>query len=654
MPLVWAFVAGIALAPGAAGQTPAAAPPPQDSQVLRVSVDLVQIDATVTDARGRHVTDLTADDFEVLQDGRPQKLSTFAFVTAESPEAGESRAARSPGAPAPGQAQRTLAIVVDDLGLSIGTVARVRTALRRFIDEQIRPGDLVAILRTGTGIGALQGFTTDRRALHAAADRVRYNFRSRTMSVQAPNSPEAFLDEVFTAGTLGAVHHVVRGMAELPGRKSLVLVSDGFSLRDGDARFGRLLSAVGTVVDAANRASVVVHTMHASGLSAEGYGASEHRPNYTRSRGVVRAAQEGLGVLAEDTGGLFIRDQNDLNDGLARVLEDARGYYLLGYVPDRESFSATKPRFHALTVRVKRPGLRVRSRRGFVAPPGGAPVTAPGDRMLHALLSPFAGGGIRLRLSSFFGVVEKTGPVMQSYMHVDVRDLTFDEGPDGTRTAQIETLAMSFGDNGEPADRDERRYTVTLAPDRYQRALERGFVYALRMPVKQPGPYQLRIALRDVKSDRIGSASTFVEVPDIRKGHLTLSGVLVQGVPAAGGVAGAEPEQDPNATVAVRSFRGGSVVSYVCYVYNARRGERGQTRLESEVRLLRDGVEVFRGAARAGPASADNPDEIVAAGVLQLGARTRPGSYLLEITVTDRLAKRGARATQTIDFEVVD
>ncbi|MFM9709646.1 hypothetical protein, partial [Streptomyces galilaeus] len=88
----------------------------------------------------------------------------------------------------------------------------------------------------------------------------------------------------------------------------------------------------------------------------------------------------------------------------------------------------------------------------------------------------FAGGDIRLRLSSFFGQAADVGPVVQSVMHVDPRDLAFTEAPDGSRVAQLEILAMTFGDNGDVADQQSRKYTVRLAADRYARALESGFV----------------------------------------------------------------------------------------------------------------------------------------------------------------------------------
>jgi VWFA-related protein len=636
--------------------------PAQPAPTIRVGVDLVRIDATVTDERGRHVPDLSIRDFEVLQDGRRQAITTFAYVAGDSPAFTDS-GARSPGIARTASAdhvRRTIAIVVDDLGLSFESTYRVREMLRKFVDKEVQPGDLVAILRTGAGMGALQQFTTDPRMLHAAVEHVRWNMMARVASFQAVDALDAFRNEVFTAGTLGAIQYIVRGVSELPGRKSVVVLSDGFRLTDADDSYGRVMGSLRSLVDSANRAGVVIYTIDTRGLVTAGAAAEDGSPDSSNARLVdLQATQDGLDVLAADTGGLFLRNTNDLEGALRRTLEDQRGYYLIGYVPDGATFSGQTPRFHSLRVRVTRRGLRVRSRRGFFGRPDEArqPATAV-NRMMSAVTSPFSAGDIRLRLSSFFGQVEKVGPVVQSYMHVDARDLQFSDETDGSRSAQIELLAVTFGDNGEVADQKGQRYTVRLSPERYTKALQSGFVYTLRVPVKRPGPYQLRIAFRDVKSDRLGSATQFIEVPDVKKGRLTLFSLIVEAMaydrPAVASDAtkdGVE-DVDPLASVALRTFRQGTAVSYGCYIYNARISSSGQPQLESEIRLYRDGTEVLRTGPRA-VALTHTAQEVSAGGVLKLGQEMTPGNYVLEVEVTDRLAKKHSRATQTVDFDVI-
>ena len=157
----------------------------REAPPFRVGVDAVRIDAVVTDRNGRIVSDLTADDFEVRQDGNRQTVTFAQFmpvlVSAARPPSGTpsgsiAEATAVPSAP-PKRAdiQRTLAIVVDDLGLSVESVQNTRRALHAFVERELQPTDLVALVRTGGSTGTLQAFTTDRRVLHAAIDGLRWN-----------------------------------------------------------------------------------------------------------------------------------------------------------------------------------------------------------------------------------------------------------------------------------------------------------------------------------------------------------------------------------------------------------------------------------------------------------------------------------------------
>ena len=227
----------IAVSTLASAQTPSV----PDGPVIRIDVNLVQVDAVVTDAKGHPVRDLTADDFEILQDGRARSITNFAWVQTAS---GSRTALQSDHSPTsaeaeltprlkPGDVKRTIALVVDDLGLSFENTARIREALKKFVDLDMQPGDLVAILRTGAGLGALQQFTADKRLLHAAIDRVRYNatgrvgissFEPLTATPRGGSREERLLlkqskdaearageerNRMFTVGTLGAVSYVV-------------------------------------------------------------------------------------------------------------------------------------------------------------------------------------------------------------------------------------------------------------------------------------------------------------------------------------------------------------------------------------------------------------------------------------------------------------
>jgi VWFA-related protein len=159
-------------------------PVPEKEEVVRISITLVQVDAVVTDQQGKQVTNLNPSDFDIYEDGRRQHITNFSYVAAQpdSPPPPKTEARSKATAPIgpptrlrPDQVRRTVALVVDDLGLSFESTAGVRAALKKFVDEQMQAGDLVAIIRTGAGMGALQQFTSDKRQLYAAIERVRWN-----------------------------------------------------------------------------------------------------------------------------------------------------------------------------------------------------------------------------------------------------------------------------------------------------------------------------------------------------------------------------------------------------------------------------------------------------------------------------------------------
>ena len=222
---------------------------------------------------------------------------------------------------APEQVARTIAIVVDDLGLSFRSMFDTRNAIHKYIDTQIEPGDLVAIIRTAGGIGALQQFTTDKRLLHLAADRLQWDFRSRQgLGVIGPgeaigreaavNSADWLQNSLASVGSLAALEFIAQGAAELPGRKCIVFFSEGFNQIFNDRQEGsqRIWAAMARMLARANAAGVVINTVDARGLVALGvtgpqFANSDFRtrdgfrdPNITRIEGTSDAGS-GNGYL---------------------------------------------------------------------------------------------------------------------------------------------------------------------------------------------------------------------------------------------------------------------------------------------------------------------------------------------------------------------
>ena len=289
------------------------------------------------------------------------------------------------------------------------------------------------------------------------------------------------------------------------------------------------------------------------------------------------------------------------------------------------------------------------------------------QQLLAALTSPFASGGLDLRLTSVFLNDTTYGSFVRSFIHVTGESLTFSNEADGTRKATVDVAAVTFDDSGLIVDQRFRTETVAVRGDDYKAVLRDGLTFGINLPVKKPGAFQLRIAVRDAATARVGSANQFISVPDLGKNRLTLSGLYVAGnrsqqstnashnVASASGADAAKElaELDSQAGPAVRRFRRGMVIDYGCEVYNTRiDNATGRAQLTMQVRLFRDNQQVFA-SSNLNVAGQPAAKRVVAMGHLQLGQNLTPGDYILQVIVTDVSGKNKQRvASQWIPFEI--
>jgi VWFA-related protein len=687
---------------------------PKSEGVIRINVNLVRVDAIVTDSKGKHVTDLTADDFELLQDGKRQTITSSEYVNVreKSVIATPVAVAKQPKGAAPlpppplptlrsDQINRTIAIVVDDLALSGDGAIRVRDSVKHWVDTQMRPGDLVAIIRTSAGMGSLQQFTGDKRMLDAASDLIRFHAGRVGLSSFAPlaglevtpvldtTSFNDQVNETYALASIGTVQYVIQGLRDLPGRKSLILFTENL-------QFTYLTDSTGTVnvpeisrffledklrkiTDDANRSSVVINAVDPrgviyTGLTAEdntSFRASDSSTNPAtgqpdaitnaaadRTQQLV-ASQDGMIELTHRTGGLFIRGNNDIEGALREAADDGDGYYLLAYAPEAGTFNEGKGHsdFHTIEVRLKKPGLKVRSRNGFFGTPDNrAPEpTTRGGQIAKALLSPFGTGSLHARLTTLYSNDLKLGPSINVLLYIDAHDLTFNEELDGNRKGTLDIVAVTFDEEGNKIDLAERVYAVRLPQKAYEAALTNGLLYSTYVPVKKPGAYQMRVVVRDEGNEKVGSATQFLEAPDLGNDRLALSGIVLaeQAKPADAAAAEAPADGDPNGTPAVRIFKPDTSVVYAYQVLNAHADHDKKPDLLVQTRLFRDGTEVFTSQPAAlNVEGQQNPKFLREAGGMKL-ARMAEGYYQLQVIVTDKLAPAKHRlAAQSIDFEI--
>ena len=475
------------------------------------------------------------------------------------------------------------------------------------------------------------------------------------------------------AGSLGALNLVIRGTHDLPGRKAIIFVSEGFQplVRErNDATKlpdSRVRYALDRVIDQATRAGVVIYSLDCRGLQTAGLQASDDLkspPDGVSMEETVRAAaanrsefnretQESLAYLAEQTGGFAVLNTNDLARGLGRITDDLRGYYVIGYVPEDGTFAAPgkTPRFRKISIKVKRPGLQVKTRKEFLGisdPQESARPTTAAEQLVHAATSPFAATDVALRATALPGYSAEQGSFVRALLHVDARALAFVPGDDGRRTASVDVLGMVFDQAGAEVARLSTGFAVALTNEGADEALRDGLAYNLRIPIARPGGYQVRFAVRDRQSGATGSAGEFVEMSDVRGGAFALSGILLQPNDGTASQGGSDADQLALTTAqALRVFRPGTRLSYTYEIYNA-------ATVEAVTSLWRGTERVFAAAPETLVRPAGAVSRFAAAGGLKLGDQLPPGSYVLQIAATARGPNRRDKATMAVQRIVFD
>ena len=694
----------------ALAQTPKPAPT-TEPDVVKITTSLIQLDVSVTDRKGNPIRDLKPEEVEIYENGKKQPVTAFSFVSSvreateqARPQPGTVSVPAPPSTLRPDQVRRTVALIVDDLSLSFESTYHTRRALKKFVDEQMQEGDLVAIIRTGAGVGALQQFTSDKRMLYAAIERVKW-FPTGNNNVGAfaplqgrlprdeptpePDAGERTAEGIerefedmrrnyFTVGTLGALDYVVRGLSELPGRKSVVLFSHGFALTNVDAVGFRgtspIFSQLRRLVDLANRSSVVIYSVDPRGLAITGLTAADDTSGRTPAQ--IRQVesdrsielfetQGGLQFLARETGGFAVVNNNDMPGAVRRVMND-QSYYLIGYDPGDETFDPVARRYNKIDVKVLREGANVRYRSGFFnverrdeTSRTVAAAMTPVQQIQNALVSPFGMSGINVRLNSLYGNDPSAGNYVRSLLHIRASDLKFTE-ENGKLKAAFDVLAASFGDNGQIVEQLGRSFVIDMPKKEYERIQRDGFVYHFMFPVKKPGAYQYRVAVRDPQTGMLGSASQFIEIPNLKKNRLALSSFVLENSSEAAfngkTQQGASPADETNAMTdtSLRVFKPGTILRYGFEVYNAVRTGGGMPKVTTRIRIFRDGKLVLDG--KEIPLSLDGQTDLgrlKANGAISLGDAMQPGDYILQTIVTDKLAKaKQSIATQFVQFEL--
>ncbi|MCU1385441.1 MAG: VWFA-related Acidobacterial domain protein [Acidobacteria bacterium] len=689
------FAAGAALllAFGTSGTAqqpppPPAQTPPADPQaqppVFRAGINYVRVDVIISDKAGNPVADLQPADFEVLEDGKPQKIDTFKLVKLDGGTADslkeppkeirndfdeESEAARDD--------VRLFAIFLDDYHVRRGASMAVRGQLARFIDTQIGPSDMVGVMYPLEATGAVR-MTRN----HSAVSRGLQQFLGRKFEYEPKNQfeenyahyPTEVVERVRNQVSLSALKALIVHMGSLKeGRKSLILVSEGYTniippqMRSADAQQpGSGNPAAGNpfagqndinedraawsagldmdsdlreIFDTANRNNVAIYAVDPRGLPGFEFDINEGVGLQTDSK-YLSSTMDTLRTLAENTDGRAIVNRNDIAVGMKQITRDASAYYLIGY---NSAQAPTDGKFHEIKVKVKRAGVQVRSRKGYwalsreevaraTAPAKPAPPKPVEAAIASAVIRPSRASVVRSWIGMSRG---ENGKTRVTYIWEPLPKAPGDR----PREEPARVSLMAIAPDGSPSFRGKVP-DVALASTS-PTAPASGGPSAARAPSRvafdvNPGKIQLRISVEGSAAQVLDSETREISVPDLTAAQATL------GTPSVLRARTAREFQqlrtDPDAVpIAGREFNRIEHLLVRVPAY----GPGGTTPVLSVHLLNRTGAAMNELKAEAAPRTGEQQIDLPLAGL-------PPGDYVLEIKAADP----GGDATELVGFRI--
>jgi VWFA-related protein len=549
---------------------------------FRGGVELVDVDAVVVDKKGEPVRGLTAADFAIEEDGVPQEIVRFEAVelpdepVTDIPE--RPRVSRNTDERA--ETGRTFVVLFDDIHLTLFQGERAKSAVVEFLKQGTRPGDNVSLVAAGGGtwwttrmphgqkelvelVGRLDGRNIrlysgrdqlseyEALRIHVYRDAEVYGRVHRRFDTYGVN-PNAGSDQGGSQNALGGgfedplvygraaevyydslsknrvtldmLTRLLNGLESTAGRKSVILVSEGFIYDPNIREFKE-------VKEASRRSNAPVYFLDTRGLAGlPVYATAEVGPSMEASD-VGRTfldtldASEGSESIAADTGGFTVKNTNDLAEGLRRIADDSRNYYILGYLPKSTERDG---KFRKISVEVDRPKVKVRARKGYYAPRDESddskkPDSGADPQLQAALDSPWPIGDVPLRMTA--AVFEETlrGKARTLVVtEIDLRQFAFDKRADATSgvvsgyrfTDAVEFfLVVAHRQSGEYFEYNQK-VEMKLREETLQRMGAQWFPISREFELA-PGHYQAKIVVRDANSKLVGTVVHEFDVPEL-------------------------------------------------------------------------------------------------------------------------------------------
>lgn len=693
--------------------------PQDDDKTIRIDTELIQLDVIVTDKDGRAVDKLRQEDFEITEDGKKQSISFFSFVRPQTVESINNKTLIKPDRKTNidvsliEQSGRVFIVLVDDLHISSANMLNVKKQLLELIDNQIQDGDRVSVVTTGGGLGFLQQLTDERRVYRKAIEKllgkqssfalpgdlamltefqaqkinegeiealdfavetyiknVGFPLPIETVKNDVKNSARQIVQELSfkTTATLDTIRNAILSVKSIPGRKTMILVTDGFLLESRDADH---YSQLKRITDSATKSGVVVYSLGSAGLVV---GTASNPFNVENSRIDTRgiglslsnrelsSSLDAMQAIARDTGGFSIINNNNLLGGLKNIVTESSSYYLLAYYPEDSSKDG---KFREIKVNIKdNKKLIVKTRQGYfsgeekISPEELArkekiekeaknkknkDVDPANAELVNSLGSVLPATGIGLKMKAdFLGVLDAAKNNTVFSFAMDLRDIKLNK-TENKYTNKLTSLFIIVGEDGKIAHSSSNAIDLNFSESRYEQVSKSWFFYAQSLSLK-PGFYNVRFALRDPVTKNVGSVSGWVEVPNLEKSKMVLSNILLlhgkNNVPSN--------NQDLIVTgtgQALTVFSEKSSIGFLCYIFNAK-----ADKLTAQIEVIKGNKALFTSPQINVTEKVDTSGRYTYGGSLPLEGFPF-GDYRLKITITDSKNKIQASQEQRFTIE---
>jgi VWFA-related protein len=609
----------------------------------------------------------------------------------------------------PATVKRTIVLFVDTLHISQENLPKLKDTLKQFIATKLTSEDTIALVTTNAQLGVLEQFTQDKQIVYKGLDKLRAQFIETSKNLFTPylaaevlkRDPDALTvgriildsqsggrstsgrgksgtaqmqqaeinnearrvllqESSLRQASLSVLKAIAERLTNMPGQRILTVFSEGFTLLSDTA--GRDLADVKAVTGRAARAGVVIYSFDTKGLAVNDQIDASHQlivptprdsrsPDITAYWSALRAStarelEDGVSILAAETGGKAIFNTNDFSPALSKVIDDNRLYYTLDYY---SSNNTEDKKFRPILVRIKaHPEYLVRAQKGYLpllATKDEEKDSTPVRQVIRAMHSPFPVTDIQVTASPNFFELDGDDAQLSLSIFIDANSIKYLE-KDQQYLFDVD-MAVAFHDkSGKVVKSFTDKMQGGLTAEQLATAKRTGYRYGKRI-VLEPGIFNIRIGLYDNNSGKIGTAIAWAEVPNLKKGALTLSNLVLA----------AEDNSSTNKAGAsshstwqngLRIYKNGESLSYLAKVYNI----SDEANLLTQSQIYQGETLVYQSNWQPASARMAGKDKkgIELSQELQLG-KAKPGTYELKVIVKDKKSNQIVEANSLFKVE---